>query len=207
MPLDPGRKYPTTASWRGMQHITVHRLLWPIMWPDEPYRARPARSLCEDDLCVNPRHFVDPSKRARRENQGPGKGYRRQDGYRTANTIPYYGENVVALGDGKFQLRCPRCGTPASDYYQTLVNRSIAQGWWGNQHGKMGTMFCSPCHELYMAHRNAQPGMPRLPSPKRGMTEAERFDREFKAGQQEQVDDGWPAYTRDWGKNNPDDTA
>lgn len=205
-PLVPGRPLPVISSWRGMKYVSVHRLLWPIVRPDDPFKpgSRPVRrkDMCTSTVCVNPRHFDDSSRLAKARVRGPGRGY--VGVARTANRIPWGMENAHPLGDGRFELRCPRCQTPASGRYQDYVNHS-----YGNRVNG-GVMYCSACYQTYREFTNmfTQQHALRMPDLKRGETAIERSEREFREATD--PNDGWPEWTypeRDMDGEGPADPA
>lgn len=176
-----------------MKHITVHRLLWPIMRPDSPFTARPVRldALCTWDWCVNPRHFVDPSKRMKARNQGPGRGYKKE--VHGGNNIPYYPEHAIPQGDGTFKVVCPLDPThDAPDKYAIQAEELAKLGRLGSFRGKM---YCPICHKVAEAYKagSERHGVTRTPSALRQETEAERFESMGRALQA--PNDGYPEFS------------
>jgi hypothetical protein len=192
-PPERGRLYPTLPSWRMMKHITVHRLLWPIMWPDSPFTSRPVRldARCLHTQCVNPRHFIDSSKRTRARNMGPGRGFKREQ--HGGNSIPYYPEHAIPQGDGTFTVVCPLDPThDAPDKYSIMAEDLARLGRLGSFRGKMYCPICVKRFEAYKAGSERH-GITRTPSALRQETEIERFER---MGRELQApNDGYPEWS------------
>lgn len=184
VPLVPGHATPTVSSWRGMKHVPVHRLLWPLVKPGDPFElgGRPTRDerLCVDKTCVNPDHFMDPRRRVKKLMQGPGRGY--AGAIRTGNNIPWTIEHIEVHADGHRELHCPRCGTVAEGEIAEAIN------WPEGIAPTSGKMYCRNCYQL---HKKAiamftRPNSTRMPNEQRMETESERFERKGWENQQRQ---------------------
>lgn len=182
--VQPNRPLPTTSSWRDMKYVSVHRLLWPIARPDDPFTLgmRPVRDtqLCQTKMCVNPRHFIDPARRVKLSYDGPGKGY--AGAARSPSHIRWNIENIHVLDDGRRELRCPNCETPAAPQLQDAVN------WPEGIAPTTGKMYCKRCYQIYKLHLRmfTQTNTTRMPDEQRMETQSERGLRDFEEQQRQQ---------------------
>lgn len=180
LPIVRGHANPTTPSWRGMKHVPVHRLLWPMIFPTKPFLSNPQRE-CSETMCVNPWHFYDPADRPAQHIDGPGRGH--EGDVSTGTRVKWTIDDVIVLPDGTRAIKCPDCGERSRDRRCIeIINDPVGPPPKGGQH------YCWNCYQIWRQRtRGGVPRQVRLPDKKRLETRAEREHREFEEAREQEA--------------------
>jgi len=169
------RKRPA-INWHGHKGVPVYKMLWPLVFPDDPLpvrsqkRAIKREAVCNDiefRQCVNPMHYetVEPWTWM------PGGKRGRHTDIKTGRSLKWTYIDNVKLVNGEALLHCPACNAVASSDFQAQVAAGVVAG----------TMRCQACIDRWKkanGFRKVRTGRKAIPNDERSIEDIE-FEREI----------------------------